>query len=373
MVNTDYDQLYNKLCQNRQMLKRQYRDGNRIALVNYMENLENALYDLGSDIIDEVDIYLECEDSYHLYCRKMREVDLDFISKMKKYHDKNQILFSSILNELKGEIPKDIIIESNEFTKKDFIDILFQFFKEIHLDKDFDKLRKNNRIYSIKKGSNSLGYFLYNPINKDSDIFLEDFHYDLFHMNTLVHEMGHYYDLNKPFKDIDDYNNYFYSSCNREVISLMMERLLQRYLLRNNIKTEEVKKKMIEFQKLSIDLLGTAYMYSLLDDPNDINKNKIELLKDVLAKNPIIDKKQFMTFFNHIYDYSFSDTYQYVYGDILSLYLTDEVQKMGMDCYSIQEYYRERHQLFAPLLLEKYQLDKDKCIKLYKKELKLIK
>ena len=376
MINQNYELLYTKLCQAREKLRTLENPDEKIALINYMENLYDAL--LGLDVnVDEIDIYENAEQSYRYFCQTMRENDaylVIFFTKNSKMHEE---YLGDVLQGLREDFSKKKVPNGSlYFSKNTFLNVLFQFFKEIHLEGLFDQVIHSSSVYSFDQQSiiDSPGFVIYNPLTADSDIFIKDFRYDLEHMGTLVHEIGHYYDFSHSFSDIKDFNQYFYMSCNREVISTLMERLFQRFLLKHNISDEEVKKYIRNFDQLSYEFIENAYMFSLLDEKflsSYANGNQDFERVFHSIQDSLVDKKELRRFLNHYYEYNLSDTYNYAYGDILSLFLCEEIEREGFSNDLMNSFFLERDSLFSTSFLEKHQFTSEKCKKLYKKEIAL--
>ena len=258
------------------------------------------------------------------------------------------------------------------FSKKEFMDILFQFMKSINQDELFDKLCKNGDIYSSKMGNDigNDGFTLYNPLNKQTDLFVKNLKYNLRAMNILVHEIGHAYDLSTLSGDVHEYNNYFYLSLYGEVMSRLFERLFLDFLRKKNIAYENVIEKQIDYNLLNHDFLLQAFILSLLDDDFILEDKYLNCDSDEIVDmigSYFIDKKFIKNYIEGIISFDLSEIYNYAYGDIISLFLFDEVNKYGFDNEMIEYFLRNRCELFSEDFLRECGFGPVNYVKLYKK------
>ena len=379
MIETKIDKLYQKMVKTVEQLKTLQDSEEKIALVNYMENLFDALMDIDT-IVEDIDFFKDCNEDYHYFCKRMRDYDKRYLKNYLKQKDFHQKYLDHILVEIEDRLLEKVHSSEKEvtFLEKDFWDIFYQFLREVKLGELFDSFYQNGSIYSIHQDSykDAFGYTIYNPILKDSNLFIQDFQYDLFHMNVLAHEFGHGYDFARFEGSITDYNQYFYLSSLTEVLSTLMERLLYRFLLKNHIETDVVKEKYTDFEFQNYDLVLSAYIYSLLDDSliMSLHSKQMDINKILKAvKNEFDDKEKLKVFLKKFQQYEMGEVYSYTYGDILSLFLCEAVEQDGFYTPVMKDFLKQRNGKFPVEFMKKYDFSPKNYKNEYQKELTLIK
>ena len=265
MIVTNYRPLYDKLAVAKSFIKDNTDEEAGVAVSNYIGNVYASMICMG-DSVGSFD-YLSA-------FRTKRHQRL-FVKKIKIYNKKmlrNFVLNKDFHHQYMGEIlptVEDGLVDLIEFpwdalqhiSKKEFFEIFYAFLSEYNLVDEFDKLYKNGHIFStqIGNGVGNLGSTLYNPITKETDMFVTEFDHTFPCMNTLAHEFGHEIDLSRFDKSIADYNNYFFASAYGEVLSRLMERLLLRFCLKNDILIDQVRDSYIAFEDLNHDYLLESF------------------------------------------------------------------------------------------------------------------
>lgn len=377
MVNTSTRQLFDQLSEAEKSIRsKNINSDERLALANYIGNLYRALICMGHGEI-EFDKYISFggKRNYNKIVKSMNYYSDKLIKNFlenKKFH-KNY--FSEVLPDIEEEISKMKELDTNEhvyFKRKDFFEVFYQFMKSINLEELFDKLYKNNSIYSTIIGQDigNVGFTLYNPLDGKIDLFIKDLKYSLSDMNTLAHEMGHCYDLSRFDGDVPKYNRFFYTSFYGEVISRLFERLLLDYLKTNNIAVKNVEAKELDFVLLNHDFLLQAFILSLFSN-EFITKDKYldcdsnEMVE--MVKNHFIDESFIKIFIEGVISFDLSEIYNYAYGDIVSLFLFDEIKKYGFNNEMIEYFFNRRHELFNEDYLRECGYGPANYVKSYKK------
>lgn len=281
-------------------------------------------------------------------------------------------------NHAMHKIEEDEYSGITDLCEEEFYNIFFEFMNKLGLAKYFDKYVKGKRIYTTKNSfeENTLGYTLYNPITKDSDIFITGLEYDIFSMFTLAHEFGHIYDLNNFNESIENYNGYFYKSFNGEAISKTFERLFLDFLIENNILVDEAKDQMFDMININYEYILASYIISLIPDILLIDDSYLELSPTKLYKlveRYFSKKNHVRKFINKCSDFELKETYTYAYGDVYSLFLRDRIKQDNYSLDSLKEFFEFRSELFNPEMLEKLRIDSKSYVKLYKKDIELLK
>lgn len=384
MIVSDPKKLYQKLDQAHQLLRTTNSPEERLALENYISILYQAIICLG-DLNVDVD-KRKCfgnEKKHQQFIRRMNTYSdrliVNFLNN-KKYH-RNYL--NNLIPGEEDEIERRMLPFRDEeeeekiFSKEDFSNIMHDFMKSIGQGYLYEDFSKNGNIYSSIVGGSKesdLGFTTCNPITKEIDVFVKGFDYNLSSMMTLAHEMGHAIDLKEFGWDTTEYNKYFYLSFFGEVISRTMERLLIRYLIKNNIEINEVKDILLSFELNNIDFQVQAYILTLLDNniiskylyPN-MSENEIEKkVKKHFYEDAIITE-----YIKNVKENDLPNIFQYVYGDIISMFLADAIEEDGFGNELVQKFMKERIQPFSEKMMEENEFDSKTYLKKYQKEMEL--
>lgn len=376
MVNTSTKQLFDQLnAAEKGIRSKNISSDQRLALANYIGNLYCALICMGrSDISFNKNKVFGGKKNYSKFVKHINS----YSDKLIKNYIDNKEFHKDYFYEIMPDVEEFNCMmmhtknKEKYFSKKEFMDILFQFMKSINQDELFDKLCKNGDIYSSKMGNDigNDGFTLYNPLNKQTDLFVKNLKYNLRAMNILVHEIGHAYDLSTLSGDVHEYNNYFYLSLYGEVMSRLFERLFLDFLRKKNIAYENVIEKQIDYNLLNHDFLLQAFILSLLDDDFILEDKYLNCDSDEIVDmigSYFIDKKFIKNYIEGIISFDLSEIYNYAYGDIISLFLFDEVNKYGFDNEMIEYFLRNRCELFSEDFLRECGFGPVNYVKLYKK------
>lgn len=383
MVDThNTKKLYTQLDIACKELKKAKNSDERVALVNYIGNLNAAIATMEDEkiIFDKGRIY----GSHKNQKKFLKKLDiyedrmLDSFVLNKDFHSNYMGEVLSGIEDNMAEIPEEKISPTTMLKESDFYDIFYQFMKSIKLDKLFDKFIKEKKIYSTITpfSEGNLGFTLYNPVNKDIDIFVNDFEYNIHSMFTLAHEFGHAYDLNNFNEDISVYNKYFYRSFYGEVISKTFERLFLDYMLKNKILLKESQDKLFESEMINHSYILGSYMLSLLPDSLLHDGSYANLDKDkfiTMIKNNFIDEDSIRKFIYESVAFDLIEDFTYAYGDIISMFIHESVRDCGFSNDLVEEFLRLRSNLFDEEFMRKWGMGPENYVKLHKKEIECLK
>lgn len=357
----------------------------RFALYNYIQNLLRVLREIGSnytmrksDIFKDLKMYQKFQKQEKLY-KKMFNDNFCF------YKD----FFADYLNDIlvrteslfyKYIEDNEYSLENDEFSEKEFLDIFFGFCNKLGIGYLFDNV-VDGKILSFDRkitDGNYLGLMIHNPLNGNSHILVDDFSYNIDSMFTLAHEMGHVYDVSffDSKLNISKYNDYMYKSLNVEVLSKLFEKLLLDYLIDNNINKNVVIDKLIDSFIVEHDYIYSLYVLSLLDDRYIDSDRYLDISKDRLfdlVSKYFEDKKEvYDTIKNN--DFLLIDNAVYAYGEIISLFLEDDVRDCSLsNSFLFNKFMDERFLEFSYNFMESNGFSPSKYQELYEKRLKLIK
>lgn len=354
----------------------------RIAISNYIENVEDAIA-----CVEEVDLGLPDKTIYGSLKNRRK-----YFKKLDVYQDQfitNFIINKDFHNSFMGEVLSGVeenfldveetdVCPTTELSDTDYYDIFFQFMKSINLEELFDKYIKEKKIYSTSLGfcEGNLGFTLFNPITNDSDIFIKEFEYNIHSMFTLAHEFGHVYDLSKFETDVSKYNDYFYKSFFGEVISKTFEKLFLDYMISNKILVDETKDKLFEWNIINHDYVLGCYMLSLLPDKYIANESYTKLTKDKfidLVKSYFISEDTVRDYVYGSVSFNIYDDYAYAYGDILSMFIKESIVDCGFNNDMLEDFFRSRCELFNEEFLRRWGMGPENYVKLHDKQLQYLK
>ena len=382
MIVRDYQPLYKRLDDAHDMLFKTDDEETKLALANYIGNVYRAIICMGDGSVS-VDKY-RCfggKKNYQQFMKKLDSYSDELMENFLRHKDFHEQFFGEILPDVEeglADICKIPVLDVEELSERDFFDILYLFLDSIHLEKVFDEFYKNHQIYSsvIGQDKGNLGFTLYNPVSSETDLFIKNFQFNFPCMNTLVHEFGHGFDLKRFRGNIQDYNSYFYVSFFGEVIPRVLERLLHQFCIKNNVLVNQVKDDYVNFEDISHDYLLASYVLSLLDSAFLKNDGFIDCDSDVIVKKiqkHFLDGNVLKEFIERMQPIDLSDTYCYSYGDILSMFLSDEAEKNGMNSELMEYFYERRTKPFDEEFMRECGFGPANYVKLYKKEIELIK
>ncbi|MBR3211257.1 MAG: hypothetical protein IKF71_04925 [Bacilli bacterium] len=382
MLNRSLKPLQERLEKAQKMMETVQSEEEFLALGNYIGNLYVSLACLGEDIVVKPVLCFGTKTKYKKFLKDFNAYSDDMMHHFVLKKDFHSSYIEEILPTVEKEWKEICPIQltpTESLNKKEFKEILLAFLDSIKMVDLYRELCKEKRIHSslFPMEEDYLGFTLFNPLSKDIDIVVGSFEYSLEHMNTLVHELGHGYDLKHFEGDAKDYNKYFYLSYYGEVISRLMERLLHRFLLNNHLIINSAKNSFIDFEDLNHDFLLQGYILSLLDSDficsQGFTKCKSEVITKMIKKH-FIEESKLIEYFEDIQkSFDVSDIFTYLYGDILSLFLCGEIEKSGFNNELMEEFMRQRTEPFQEEMLQKNGFNPKGYQKLYKKEIELIK
>ena len=373
--------LYEKLELAKRQLKNAKTREEILALSNYIYSLDDSIAGVSEEHIPSDKLSFLSDKNNEVLDKKfnghMDKMMRNFLENKNFHRD----LFERIYRKTehaKKRIEEDDDVEITTLSEDDYYNIFFEFMKKIGLEKNFDKFVKNKRIYTTSNSveENTLGFTTFNPITKDSDIFVDGLDYDIFSMFTLAHEFGHVYDLNQFDGDINKWNTFFYRSFNGEVIPKTFERLFVDFLINNNILIPETKALFGDMLDANYEFAKTSYIITLIPDRYLLDDSYLYLKPTTIYKlvgRNFSKNNKVRKFINKCSSFDVKDTFQYSYGDIISLILKDKIKNGDYDLDLLKEFFEFRDKPFDPNELEKLNVNHKTYMKLYKKDIELLK
>lgn len=344
----------------------------KVLLFDYYDYLVELLEKkYNHEIITSVDCF--DEDYYKsLICRSDKYYK-KFVNNFIKNKEFHNYYLSEILDGI--EDYNDFVGSNLNLSKTDFLELVSMFMKSINQEALFNKLYNTGSLcFDDYIADDTLGFTLFNSLNNKFELHIRDNNYNIDDLVTMCHEFGHCFEFDNFHNCNKDYAKYSYLSIYGEVISKLFERLLLRFLLKENIYVNESRAKFLEFEMDNRDFLIKAlyistlsderlsYIFNLSDDYN--------LSDEFLYLKNDCDDYNILKGLDHV---NIKDSYSYAYGDIISMFLCEEIEKNGFSIDIFNDFMKNRFNLFD----EKYFLElgysPNEYIKLHKNELKLLK
>lgn len=376
------DEIMNTLI----MIKKEKNNDVRLALYNYVGNLYSALSVItGEWMYPNRKKIFGRRDNYHRFMKSTNFFTDRFIDNFIAHKEFHQDYFNDVLVDIENIFVSEIdgaeySRQSDYFGEKNFYEVFHDFCKSLGLEKLYVELVTERRIFEMTKGrdfDNYLGLNLHNPMTGVSNILLDSFDYNLDTMFTLAHEVGHYYDLREfaGHEKINDFVNYTFKSVYQEVMSRLFEKLFLEYLIKNKIMSEKAIDKLIDVEIINHDYIFSTYILTLLDDKY-LNKERYRnLRKSSLVKEvgKYFENIEAIESFIGNAEFDLMQDINYAYGDILAMFLKDEVLAEGLDAVLMRKFKDIRCSEFSEEFFLKEGLSPDKYSGLYKTEIQLIK
>lgn len=368
-------------------LIKQEKDNNaRLMFYNYIGNLYSALSVIrGKKMYPNERKIFGNLDNYQRFIKRtdflMDRFTDNFIANQEFHQDYfNDLLVSIESTFMKNIDGADYSKQSDYFGEDDFLTVFHDFCQMLNLEDLYYDIFGNRRIFKMTRGKkfdNYLGMNLHNIMTGESKILIDSFDYNLDSMFTLAHESGHYYDQFEFIgrDKINDYVSYFFKSLYGEVIPRLFERLFLTYLIDNNIMQEKAIDKFIDVEIRNHDFLLSSYIMSLLEDRylvkdrymNLSDSNISQMVGKYFMNSEVIEDYLRTTRLNLTSDIT------YTYGDIVSLFLKEEVLAEGLDSTLMKKFNEIRCLEFNTDFFVKEGLSPERYAKFYEREVQLIK
>lgn len=299
-------------------LKNRYKNDKNIQLLTNIDDL----VDFYEEITEEKypNLYLDrllmkkCDKAYN---EKINHNINNFI-KNKKFH---QNISREMLSTMDDDL-EDFYEEKEENTKislKDMHDIVVAFLLTMGKENLLSEAIEQKRIFKMGNKEEPIGITIYNSILDSYYISVNKEFNDTVQMVTLIHELGHVFDLkNLMKKDINNYITSIYS----EVISLMYEKKFLNFLVNNKINLGDVSSMVCDYYMQGYSFLSEIVVLSELDDKLLVNQKYQNLKENLLLK--YLDGKESLEYFD-ISDVRYIDLNNslcYGYGNMIATYFT---------------------------------------------------
>jgi len=380
--------LEKKIKEALEMLKHEKDSNTRIILYNYIGNLYSALTVVsGKRMYPDKRKVFGTIGNFRKFMRKTDQYVKENLENFVFYKDFHQDYFNDVLfvseesfvTRLNEETARYRSTEG-KLSEKDFITIFHDFCSSLGLEKEYREIVYDKRLFFMTKGKaydNYLGLTTHHPLTGESNIFIDHFQYDFESLFTLVHELGHYYDL-REFASRDtvrSFSDYTFKSLYQEVISRMFERLFLTFLIKKRIFLDEAIDKLIDVELINHDYMFSSYSFSLLDDDLLLSRKYMDLSREdiyqELASYFDCNQETFCKLVGN--PENFMEDVIYSYGDIFSMFLKEAVIAEGLNSPFMKKFQKERTKEFTNQFMLDEELDSSKYGELFKKEIQLIK
>ncbi len=379
--------LIEEIEKNSQLLEKTKNTEEKIVLISYIEGLYESIRNMTDHNIESRENTLNTnQKDLKKYVKKIKIYNDKWIRDFtifKNFHFKytSQLIIHTekLLWDTKKEIKEEKrpCIQEMYFQKEEFYHILLEFMKSLNLEDFYKNMIENKNIYPINniRKTTARAYTLHNPITKQNNIFIKNFEYNISSMMRLVHELGHAYYFEKMKftpKEYLKYTNSYY----KETTSKLFEKLYLDFMINNSIRKEACKIQNLDCLENNLAFLSFSFAYSLLDDEflwgfRDDEKYK---RKQESRLSQFIQDKAFIK--KTVYDFDkldVRDNYIYMYGDIISMFLKNDVDKEGLQGKKIEDFLLASKRNFNTKYLQKNSMTPNHYLKLYKEQLKHLK
>ena len=381
MINRSFGPLYDKLQLAHQQLNQAQTPDEKIALANYIGNLYCSLICMGEDVKIDKKKCFGGDHHYHKFVKRLDVYNKEMLHHFVLCKDFHQSFMGEVLPSVEESLQQICPMKfpkEEEFSYRDFMEYFYFFLESYGLEEYFETFLKDRHVHSVFVGQEkeNLGFTLYNPISSDVDFFIRDFQPNLSSMITLAHEFGHGIDLKNFHGNVEEYNRYFYQSFFGEVFSRLMDRLFFRFCLKNGIQEGAVRDKMVDFEILNHEFLLQSYVLSLLDDSFLLNEGYLTCDRKVIVekvKRHFMNENVIADFLNPMSKLDLQESFNYAYGDILSMFLAEEVERNGFFREMMEYFMQWRSEIFQEDFLRECGFGPKNYQKLYQKEMNLIK
>lgn len=258
-----------------------------------------------------------------------------------------------IENELLGDYLDVELMKFSSIPEEEFLEYLYEFLKTYKLEGMFDKIVESKKLFlephCFEEGY--LGGCLHNPFNRETSLAICSSNYNLLYMSTLVHELGHAYDMGYfdcPNLGLN-YLRYTYSTSNSEIVSMMFEKLFIDFMLEKKYFEDEANNLAINTLLIGRDRVIDSYFLSLLDKKTILRGPKAYRPQEILKKiRPYFESNDGLI--DSIKDGDLDPllTQKYGYGEIMGTVLKEEVKEEGLDSRLLNEVLENRTKLFNP-------------------------
>ena len=381
MIQTGTRPIYQEIEQSTKLQSRAKSLETKLALANYITDMYEVLYCMGDE--PRFPKYAafgsrEHKEKIDSLLQSYRRLQLDNFLEHKDFHHH---MFGEIVTDVQelivplfgGEEPRE-----RAFSDVEFYNILYSFLGEYGLDSQFRSLDKNGKMLSFYQSQKSMdGLTSFNPATGETFLFVaKENSFDYTTMVTLIHEFGHGYDLGEMGTNPLAFNQYYYLSPYSEVFPRTLERLFLRYCAQNGIRGGSSREKFLDFASFNFDYLLWGYVLCKLED-NFFRKHKdLNFQIDKIVRkvgSSFNDAEALSESLHSCPDFNIRDIVRYTYGDIVSIFLADDIEKFGMKSDLLEYFMRGRIGVFQERFLEEMGIDPTSYMEHYEKEYQYIK
>lgn len=360
------------------LLKKTRDPEERLAIENYLGNLYDAVDEIDKSPVSFSFYGYLGEKEFNRYCSRRLKYENEWFQKFlkdKKFHRfyLGQLLLGQEddIEELaKLDFPAD-----DSISRKELIEIMYTFFEDMGIVNLFDQYYKQKSIFALGKSKDNEGFLDYNPVSKDGAIFVRGFKNDVNTMKIIAHEMGHVFDHSQN-QDTPSYNRQVFASFYGEVLPRLFEKRMEHFLLENDLLVNSAKDAIVSSAIIHHSDILQALIFSIMTHEDLRHSNytswDVETFKKKMKGN-FLDSFNYKKVLKTIQKASINSVYRYAYGDILSLFLLDEIENAGISGDLFDFFMDHRDELFSTDFLQDCECEPEKYIQLYQDEIKLVK
>lgn len=346
----------------------------RFALYNYLMQLQGIIDSLdGTSKVEPISKKRKIEVIRTVSALIFKQ-DENFILNKNFHSEYMGAIFDDTAEVLKSLTSRKEIPDIMALPEKMFFEIFLSFLSELGLEDLFIRSIKDKRIFSIPDSDDFYGVVLINPFDRNTDVIIKNFGCSLSNMLTMAHEFGHVYDLSKLRDDdlASKLLEYEYLSIWGEAIPTTFEKLLFRFLIKNDVMPSLTKSLLIDSLFRNRESITVCCFLSMLKD-TDLRNGTYANLDDESVGCVLEEFNDPEAIRKIMEDTSLWEAQTYGYAEVMSLFLDDSFQKEGFDGQLFRDFMEERTKPFSREFIESHDLSPERCKTLYKRYVNIIK
>ncbi len=369
-----------RIVEAEELLKSIHDPEERLAIENYIGNLYDSVHELEkTPNTFSFENYLGAKE-FNRFCSRRISYERKWFQKFLKDKKFHEIYLRNILIGQEEDIEElsDFSFPSDPpISRKKLVEILYAFFEDMGFVDLFDQYYRQQHIFAIGKNQkgNNVGYLEFNPVSKSGEIFVRNFKNDVSTLKIIAHEMGHVVDHTFD-QDVPSFNQQVFASFYGEVLSRLFEKRMEHFLLLNNILPSSTKDAIVSSAIIHHSDVLEALIFSLMSKDCLRHYEYFSWDVDTFKKKM---KRHFLDSFNYkqslrkIQSADITNVYRYAYGDIISMFLLEEIEKNGVSG-DLFDYFMERRcDLFDQKFMFEGGFEPEEYIRMYQDEIKLVK
>lgn len=324
----------------------------------------------------------------HYVNEKQNKLEREYIDNFIQYKEFHRVFSTLLYPALEKGLQKadNFKYFGEELDEEDMIMIIYDFLKtksDFIADK-FIEIVSNKKLFFIDPISKDVfnfdGVSVFDNINRDCYVVINNFSYDISSMNTIVHEMGHIADFyegikNHSFKEIQDYDS---KSLYIEVVAEQYEKEFLEYLIEQKIMINDAKGMLEDYFYEMLNESENLLLISLFNDQLIKRQRYMsisgEKLIEYIKNQQECKLKIWSDDFDELRTTGIRKTLLYSYGGIISSHLSYLLKK-DKDQYErvFKNFLDHRFNYFSPQIVSILETTQEELISSICQEIKILK